>query len=331
MVHGAGRCHAVPRHHPSKQKQNSYFSFSFIGTFERIDQVLQMDFAEKAPQVIDVHQHVKGFHYVVNAKKNSEQACGCAEPVKRSIIWNDPYLIISNDTGCHLSLVGTGYGHSLTGLVYNRTGQCLGPSFYTQVQGTLFQRPLAYDKCLEKFGHTLTVRENFHVSKEFSLATNLQIGNVKTTSLLSLNNDLLWIRQVYCSDPELALLLPQTAHISILDFCVIESDHLHLKRRLVLLKSPESAETMVKIHKLLSSGKSDEDIKPDGNSTSCGLKLTTLQECTYTVSDQFLTILAPNVDRGTKSKSLGTAYSYNLGESTKTLEVFQLKDSFFFI
>ena len=293
---------------------------SFIGTFEKIDQVLQMDFAEKEPQVIDVHQHVNGFHYV-NAKKNSEQACGCTEAVKRSIIWHDPYLIISNDTGCHLSLIGTGYGHSSTGYVYNRTVQCLGPSFYTQVQGTLFQRPLAYDKDPEKFGHTLL--QNFHVSKDFSLATNMQVvsRDVKTTSLLSLNNELLWIRQV-SSDPEMLLLLPQTAHISILDFCAIESDQLRLKRRLVLLKSPESAENMSKIHKLLSSksATSHEDIKltvADSNSTSCGLRLMTLQECAYTVSDQFLTILAPNVDRGSKSKPLGTAYSYNLGESFK--------------
>ena len=169
----------------------------------------------------------------------------------------------------------------------------------------------------KKFGHVL--QDNFRVSKEISLATNLQITyEVKTSAVLSLNNEVLWIRQICCNQ-EMLHLLPQ-AHISLLDFCVIEKDCLCLKRRVILLKSPESGETLRQLHQLLSrpdtSTDHEEIVKQptDSHSTSCGLRFTTLQECIFTVSEQYLTIFAPNADRGSKSKSLGTAYSFNLGK-----------------
>lgn len=113
-------------------------------SFARMDQVLEMDLTEKNPQVLDVHQHLQGFHYLTN-KKNV--VCKeCMPSVKRSVIWQDDHLIVANDTGCQLSLVGTGHGRSLPGYVYARSDQCLGPSIYTRVKGVLLQRPIAFDK-----------------------------------------------------------------------------------------------------------------------------------------------------------------------------------------
>ena len=284
--------------------------------FDQIDRVLEVDFVEKQPKILDIHHHKRGFHYL--GRKTPEHGCSCSEAVKRTVILDYPYLIISNETGCQLSRIGTGYEGSLAGYVYGKSDRCLGPGLYAKVGDLIIQRPLALDKEVEKFGYAL--KEDFQVQSELCNSETLRIAKreVKSVAMLHWKGELVLIRQVF-ADQESLNILPY-AHLSIVDFCEIGSNgDICLKRRILLLKNTESEESMEKIHQLLrqpnSANEEDKEIRfpADSQSTSCGLRLVTLQECVFTVSDQFLTILAPNTDRGAKAvKMLGTAYSYNL-------------------
>ena len=87
-------------------------------------------------------------------------------------------------------------------------------------------------------------------------------------------------------------------------------------RRKLLLKSPESQENVDRIMNLLTTPKKiqedDNQVKfpADSLSSSCGLRLTTLQESAFTNCDKFLTVMAPNPDcRAKNSKNLGIGKS----------------------
>ncbi len=229
------------------------------------------------------------------------------------------FLYASNETGCHLAKIGSGYNESLPGHVYQRSKECIEPSLYVQVGGVLVQRPTRLDKDRDVFGYIL---ENGDLSRgaELRMEDNLKIarGEVRTTGLLASNELILWIKQV-TADTELLSLLPH-AHVSILDTCSISKElgKVALVERQILLKSNDSSKDNVqKILELLT--KKNETMEElvkfpaDSQSTSCGLRLSTLQESAIVNCDNFLTIFSPNPDSRSKStKHLGTAYSYSL-------------------
>ena len=237
-------------------------------------------------------------------------------------MYHQGFLYASNETGCHVARIGSGYNETLPGYVYSRSSQCLEPGIFVEVNGLLLHHPINLDDSKEDFGYTLDPA-SLNRNLTLNLSENLlfQRGDVKTMALLKLSgNSMLWIRQV-SSDNETLNFLPQ-AHVTVADFCSVslEAKSVSLLERKLLLKNSESKENVDRVLDLLQtkSKKTQDEENPvkfpaDSLSSSCGLRLTTLQESAYTNCDKFLTVLAPNPDCRTKStKNLGTAYSYNL-------------------
>ena len=233
-------------------------------------------------------------------------------------MYNEGFLYASNDTGCHLAKVGSGYHGTLPGYVYSRSSQCLETGLFVEINGNLLHRPSNLDNGSQIFCYTLDPI-SLNRNLEFRLSEDLLIqrGEVKTIVLLKMSgNVVLWIRQV-TSDNEMLNYLPQ-AYVSVADFCSVSFDtqQVSLMRRKLLLKSPESQENVDRIMNLLTTPKKtqedDNQVKfpADSLSSSCGLRLTTLQESAFTNCDKFLTVMAPNPDcRAKNSKNLGIGKS----------------------
>ena len=259
-------------------------------------------------------------------KEESSKACNCSEPVHRSIMYHQGFLYASNETGCHLAKIGSGYQETLPGYVYSRTSQCLESGLFVEINGTLLHRPISFDNSSDNFGYTLdSAKLNRKLELTLSKDLLFQRGEIRTIALLKLSgNVMLWIRQV-SSDTEMLSCFPQ-AHITVADFCSVSIDTqplVSLVKRKFLLKNPESTENIDRMSTLLRTSKktqqhdqanSDDDIQvkfpADGLSSSCGLRLTTLQESAFTNCDGFLTVLAPNPDCRGKSSSKILGYSY---------------------
>ena len=260
--------------------------------------------------------------------KNSHdqrRICECQESIKRSIvsIENDKYLIVSNDTGCQIAKIGTGYLGTIKGYVYAKS-KCLEPGLIAEINGVLIHRPFKLDVNLEAFGYVINV-DTLERQNQISQPLHFPImrGEAKTTAILKYRDELIWFRQV-TADVEILDYFPQ-AHISIVDFCKLENESsVKIYQRKILLKNPESADKVTKVMELIASPKTqtnDTDIPvkfpADSNSTSSGLRTTILQESAMVCDDRFFSILTPNPDsRGKLSKSLGTAFSFDLINAT---------------
>ena len=125
-------------------------------------------------------------------------------------MYHEGFLYASNDTGCHLAKVGSGYHGTLPGYVYSRSSQCLETGLFVEINGNLLHRPSNLDNGSQIFCYTLDPI-SLNRNLEFRLSEDLLIqrGEVKTIVLLKMSgNVVLWIRQV-TSDNEMLNYLPQ--------------------------------------------------------------------------------------------------------------------------
>ena len=184
-----------------------------------------------------------------HANREDSKGCECSVPVNRSLLKQQGFLIASNDTGCHLAKIGTGYDHTKQGQVYAKSSHCLEPGLFAQIlDGCLIHRPFNYDKQNEKFGQIIDSDTLLHSSTGTLLCPPellITRAEVRTIGLFSSNNHLIWFR-LLTSDAETFNYLPQ-AYISFLDFCTVSHGEIHLVRRKLLLKNPESPENIQNI------------------------------------------------------------------------------------
>ena len=319
--------------------------------------VQKLDYEQ--PQVFDVSRHEFGFHYnsryvyflfikiqnflqtffLFFRKKsclNENKGCDCKELVKRSIalVEDEGYVIVSNDSGCQMAKIGTGYNDTIRGHIYAKS-KCLEPGVSIEINGTLIHRPFGLDESNhDTFGYVLNP-VTLERKDRISLPTNCAVkwSGVKSISILKYrNNGILWLRQVP-ADMETLNYLPQAAYISIIDYVNVSQDGaITFEERKILLKNPEPIETTFNILELLKKPKSKKEstvagggggdqqhcvkFPSDSHSSSSGLRLATLQESAIICDDAFLTVLAPNPENsrggGKMAKIIGTSYSFDL-------------------
>ena len=271
------------------------------------------------------------FIFRKHSSREKGKICDCQEIVKRNLVSldYDKFLVVTNDTGCQLTKIGTGYQGSVRGHVYSRSNICLEPGMLVEVNGILIHRPNNYDSKEDLFGTVIDL-DTFEKKIDIILSENLAIkrNTVKSIALLKCNDKILWLKQIL-SDPETMNYLPQS-YITVIDYCTLESNSenctMKVTERRLLTKSIESPDVISKVLNLLlmpcktsSATESDVPMKfpTDNNSTSAGLRMATFQESAITCDGTFLTVLAPNPDsRGKLSKCLGTAFSFELEKGT---------------
>jgi hypothetical protein len=269
---------------------------------------------------------------------DSGKGCDCKE-AKWTILTSQNFILVSNSTGCRLAKIGTGYGNTIRGFVYGLSNKCLGSGLFFKVDGVLIHRPWAYDDQPVKFGSIIDLGSLEPIKELNLVSTDLQLMRENITiTIQSRNNQFVWLRTV-TADSELLTHLPQ-GNILVLDFGSINmSDNGDIRvvgmssaPRKILLKNPEATENLNKVLKILSrkpnitnpddmTSISDQQqqqhvvrFPADSNSTTCGLRIGTLQESTIIACDQFLTVLSPSPDssRGKGVKNLGSAVSFDL-------------------
>ena len=261
------------------------------------------------------------FFYFIRRHTTQEKSamqCECSNPMTRSILYDNGYLYASNETGCQLSKIGSGYNNTMPGFIYARSNSCLKSGLFVEVGGAIIHRPTELDQQTEKFGFVLNA-SSLNADYEICVSPELNFarGEAKTVRLLKSNNKIIWFRLV-SSDSKMLNILPQ-AYVSVIDFCYIDLEEkvVKSKRRIILTKSQETEESTIRMIQLLTVPKAhsaDDQIKfpADSLSTSCGLRLTTLLESSITTCGKFITVLVSNPDcRSKSSKLIGTAYSFS--------------------